>query len=348
MQFLQQLSVALGPRWIEYVVFAALVVIFLIIDIKSGSDKPVPILKAAIWSVIWISVSLGFACYIYWQEDYEKAFLFVTAYSLEKTLAVDNLFVFIAIFGSFNVPEKYHHRILHWGIIGALFFRALFIGLGAGLLYGAGAAGEYNLFGVKFKLTQIVFFIFGVVILWSVYGLFNAVRGAGDDDDEEVDYTNHWGVSIIKKLLPGRVAVKLDGHNFFTGIKTDKGIKWGVTPLFLCLIVIEISDILFAFDSVPAIFAVTQETFLVYTSNIFAVLGLRSMYFLLTAAKRSLVHLEKAVFVILGFIGLKMMGLAFNVLHVPAAVSLGVVLGLLAIGILASFIWPGEPEEAKE
>lgn len=347
MQFMQQMAAWFGPRWIEYAVFIVLVVIFLAIDIRTGSDKPVPIGKAAIWSVIWIAVSMGFAGYIALQEGPDKAFLFVTAYSLEKTLAVDNLFVFIAIFGSFSVPDKYHHRILHWGILGALIFRALFIGLGAGLLYGAGAAGEYNIGGVKFKLTQIVFFIFGVIILWSVYGLFKAVRG-DEDDEEEVDYTNHWGVSIVKKLLPGRVAVKLDGHNFFTGIKTDNGIKWGVTPLFLCLFVIEISDILFAFDSVPAIFAVTQEPFLVYTSNIFAVLGLRSMYFLLTAAKRALVHLEKAVFIILGFIGLKMMGLAFDVIHVPAAVSLGVVLGLLFIGIAASFIWPGEPEEAEE
>ena len=155
-------------------------------------------------------------------------------------------------------------------------------------------------------------------------------------EHEIVDYTHHWAGSKAAKIMP--VSKTLDGHNFFTKIDG----RWHMTPLFLCLIMVEMADVMFAFDSVPAIIAITQEPFLVYTSNIFAILGLRSMYFLLAAAKRYLIHLEKAVIAILAFIGIKMLVQVFSGKHLSPTVSLSVVIGLLAVGIIGSFIFPGK------
>jgi tellurite resistance protein TerC len=336
------LSFFFSSTFWQVVIFALLIVGFLYLDIKTGDrEKPVSMMKAGVWSVVWVAVSLLFAGYVAYERDWKQATLFVTAYVLEKSLAVDNLFVFMAIFSSFRVAERLHHRILHWGIIGALIFRAVFIGLGVGILFGADALGRITVGNINIKFQQIVFFFFGVVILWSTYGLLKVVSGDKKDADEEENYADHWAVRLLRRLFPARFATHHDGGKFFTRIAGPDGRRsLAVTPLFLCLVVIEVSDIMFAFDSVPAIFAVTQDPFLVYTSNIFAVLGLRSMYFLVAAAKRSLVHLEKAVFVILGFIGIKMLALSFDALHIHPLVSLGVILTALAAGVAASFIWP--------
>ncbi len=322
---------------VHFFVFLSLVVGFLWIDLASGrANRPVSMAKAAVWSAIWVAVSLMFAGYVATVRGVEDAVLFVTAYALEKSLAVDNLFVFMAIFAAFAIPEHLHHRILYWGIIGALLFRALFIGLGVGLLFGAGAIGAITLFGLRIELQRVVFFGFGLAILWSVYALS---RAGHRKDEAATDYTNHWAVRFLRRFFPHRIAVQLDRGRFLTKVTDTNGVaRHALTPAFLCLLVIEASDILFAFDSVPAIFAVTQDPFLVYTSNIFAVLGLRSMYFLVAAAKRALVHLDKAVFVILAFIGVKMLALAFDWFHLPPVVSLSVVLGLLTLGVVTSLV----------
>jgi tellurite resistance protein TerC len=329
---------------IHFVVFITLVIGFLWIDLASGrTDRPVSMLKAATWSVIWVVVSLAFTGYIASVRGTDDALLFLTAYALEKSLAVDNLFVFLAIFSAFAIPEYLHHRILYWGIIGALLFRALFIGLGVGLLFGAKALGTLHIFGWHIELQRVVFFGFGLVILWSVYALF---RAGHKDVSEETDYTNHWAVRFLRQFFPNRIATQLDRGRFLTRVTDGQGCSyWAFTPAFLCLLVIEASDIMFAFDSVPAIFAVTQDPFLVYTSNIFAVLGLRSMYFLVAAAKRMLIHLDKAVFVILLFIGIKMLALALDWFHLPPLVSLTIVLSLLGLGVGASLLHrsPNQP-----
>ncbi|MFQ3581600.1 MAG: TerC/Alx family metal homeostasis membrane protein [Chloracidobacterium sp.] len=328
---------------VHFLVFITLVIVFLWIDLASGQgDRPVSMTKAAVWSVIWVAVSLGFAGYVAVTRGNDDAVLFITAYALEKSLAVDNLFVFMAIFSAFAIPEYLHHRILYWGIIGALLFRALFIGLGVGLLFGAGALGTLTVFGLPIEPQRVIFFLFGLVILWSVYALFRA--GHRGTTEEAPDYTNHWAVFFLRQFFPNRIATQLDRGRFLTKVVDGQGNhRHALTPAFLCLLVIEASDIMFAFDSVPAIFAVTQDPFLVYTSNIFAVLGLRSMYFLVAAAKRMLIHLDKAVFIILAFIGVKMLALAFDWFHLPPLVSLGVVLGLLALGVGASlFVRPGQ------
>lgn len=332
------LASAAASHPVHFVVFITLVIGFLWIDLAAGkTDRPVSMSKAATWSVIWVAVSLAFAGYVAWIRGTDDAVLFLTAYALEKSLAVDNLFVFLAIFSAFAIPEYLHHRILYWGIIGALIFRAIFIGLGVGLLFGAQALGTLTIFGWHIELQRMVFFGFGLVILWSVYALFRA--GQKEATEEETDYTNHWAVRFLRQFFPNRIATQLDRGRFMTKVVDGQGRRYrAFTPAFLCLLVIEASDIMFAFDSVPAIFAVTQDPFLVYTSNIFAVLGLRSMYFLVAAAKRMLVHLDKAVFVILLFIGIKMLALALDWFHLPPLVSLGVVLGLLALGVGGSFL----------
>lgn len=284
-------------------------------------DEPVSLKNAIAWSIIWVLVSIGFAGYIYQNHGAEKASLFLSGYLLEKSLSVDNLFVFMAIFASFTVKDEYQHRILYFGILGALVLRFVFVAAGTSLL----------LFG------EWVMLLFGALVLWSAWQMYNS---GGDDGEEIEDYTDHWSVRIAKKFF--RVHPHRVGHSFFT----TQNSQLHVTPLFLCLVAVEISDVMFAFDSVPAVIAITQEPFLVYTSNIFAILGLRSMFFLLAAAKRYLCHLEKAVIGILVFIGAKMIASFFG-FHISPNISLVVVLIGLTIGVVASIVFP-EPEEELE
>ena len=338
----------------EVIPFIVIVFGALWLDLNAHKkDEPISLKDATIWSLIWVALSVGFAAYIWQNHGSEKASLFLSGYLLEKSLSVDNLFVFMAIFASFGIKGAVQHRILYFGILGALILRFLFVAAGTSLLL----LGNYILLG------------FGLLVLWSAWQMYNA---GGDDDEEKEDYTDHWSVKIAKKFL--RVHPFRDGHNFFT----TQDSKLHVTPLFLCLVAMEISDVMFAFDSVPAVIAITQEPFLVFTSNIFAILGLRSMYFLLEAAKRYLCHLESAVIGILVFIGFKMilgffekikgtslteaphrnfpftdfalpdfLNNFFNTLHISANFSLAVVLVGLVIGVVASIMYPA-PEEDME
>jgi tellurite resistance protein TerC len=257
--------------------------------------------------------------------------LFLSGYLLEQSLSVDNLFVFIAIFTSFAVRDSTQHRILYSGIIGAVVLRFVFIGLGTTLLI----AGQLHPL-----MHSAVYALFGVLVLFSAYQMTRALRA---DDGEIEDYTNHWSVRWTRKLLP--VHPRLDGARFFT----HQDGRWKATPLFLCLVTVEASDLAFAFDSVPAVIAVTREPFLVYTSNIFAILGLRSLYFVLNAARRYLCHLEKAVVAILVFIGVKLLIDAFHAqisaligrpVEISPGHSLVIVLVMLAAGVLASLLFP--------
>lgn len=306
----------------EVIPFIVIVFGALWIDLYAHKkDEPVSLKNAIAWSIIWVLVSIGFAGYIYQNHGAEKASLFLSGYLLEKSLSVDNLFVFMAIFASFSVKDEYQHRILYFGILGALVLRFIFVAAGTSLL----------LFG------EWVLLLFGALVLWSAWQMY---KSGGDDGEEIEDYTDHWSVRIAKKFF--RVHPHRVGHNFFT----SQNSQLHVTPLFLCLVAVEISDVMFAFDSVPAVIAITQEPFLVYTSNIFAILGLRSMYFLLAAAKRYLCHLEKAVIGILVFIGAKMIAGFFG-LHISPNISLVIVMLGLTIGVVASIVFP-EPEEEME
>jgi tellurite resistance protein TerC len=305
---------------LEILVFCALVVVALIVDLHAHrADKAIPVRSALKWYAFWVALSFGFAWYVWVAHSKDHAALFAAGYLLEVSLSMDNLFVFMAVFAAFAVKDEFQHRVLYYGILGALVLRLIFVSIGTSLLL----LGKWALIG------------FGVFVLWTAWKMWEQSRKS---KEEIVDYTNHWSVRIARRFFP--VHPKVENHNFFTRVD-------GVlhcTPLLLCLVVVEIADVMFAFDSVPAIIAITREPFLVYTSNIFAILGLRSLYFVLAAAKRVLVHLEKAVIVILAFIGVKMLIGAFDIVHIPAMISLAIVGSLLAGGIIASVLFPVKEE----
>ena len=304
--------------WGEAVVFAAIVAAALWIDLRvHREDRAVSLKSAVLWSMLWVSLGLGFAALVGLRHGLGDSLLYLTGYVLEKSLSVDNLFVFLAIFSSFAVRDEYQHRVLYYGVLGAVVLRFLFVAAGASLLFWLG----------PWALTA-----FGLFVLWSAFKLWQESRRP---KEEVVDYSRHWAVRAVRRWLP--VSEALDGHRFFT----RKNGRLMVTPLFLCLVVVEVADVMFAFDSVPAIIAVTEKPFLIYTSNIFAILGLRSLYFVLAAAARRLAHLDKAIIAILFYIGLKMLTQAALGFHIPPLVSLLIVLILLAAGVAGSFIFPG-------
>ncbi|NHV25843.1 TerC/Alx family metal homeostasis membrane protein [Burkholderia sp. D-99] len=322
-------------------VFVGLALAALLLDmVTHRDDKPITLARASVWSVFWVAISLAFAGFLYVQHGAEVASLFVTGYALEKVLSVDNLFVFMAIFAWFKVPDGLRHRILYWGIIGAIVFRGVFVAVGTSLL----ALGPW------------VEIVFALIVAWTAVMMLK-----GGNDDEEEDYSQHLAYRFAKKLFP--VWPKLYGHNFFVSRKKleaevrkgEKGMslaaKGGLfaTPLFLCLVVVEVSDVLFAFDSVPAVIAISREPLIVYSAMLFAILGLRTLYFVLEALKRYLVHLEKAVVVLLFFIAAKLgLNATDHLFHhgisIDPNTSLLIVLAVLAIGILASVIFPEKGE----
>lgn len=328
------------------IVFVCLLVGALFIDLFTHrKDKVISLRSAILWSVFWIVISLLFAVYLFYSYGSEVGSLFITGYALEKVLSIDNLFVMMAIFSWFSIPSKYWHRILYWGIIGAIIFRGIFVIIGTGLL----------------SLGSYVELIFAFVVGWTAVMMLK-----NDDNDEEIeDYSQHLAYRLVKRIFP--VWPKIYGHNFFINKKqvneelaklenkdlvVNSSAKATIfaTPLFLCLAVIEISDVMFAFDSVPAVIAVSREPLIIYSAMMFAILGLRSMYFVLDALKRYLVHLEKSVMVILFFIALKLFLNATDHLwghgyNISASTSLIIVLTILALGIIASLLFPSKSEE---
>lgn len=327
----------------------------LFLDLVQHKDhKEVTWQNAAKWSVFWVATSLGFAGWLMWHHGVdhpEWGSLFLTGYVLEKTLSVDNLVVFIAVFRYFRIQSGLQHRILYWGILGAIVFRAVMVVLGTGLLKVMGPWAEI---------------IFGVFVAWAAIQM---LRGGGDHEGEP-DYESMALVKFFKRFFP--VFPKLVGASFFVdraeaerasagdpSITLAAGVKRWMTPAFVCLLVIEGSDVLFAVDSVPAVIAVSKEPLIVYTAMIFAVLGLRSLYFVVEAMTKYMAHLEKAVIGVLFFIAAKMfVGAAEHLAHLKipwwselpmgtqANYSMVVVLGMLALGVIASFIWPEKDDDS--
>ncbi len=301
----------------EVIIFIIMVAGCLWADLHAHkSDEAISFKNATFWSIIWILLSLIFAGYIAYSFNVEKAEIFLTGYLLEKTLSIDNLFVIMAIFNSFSIKDTMQHRVLYYGILGALVMRLIFIAIGTSLVKAFGA----------YALS-----VFGIFILWTAWKMW---KNLGVKTTEIQDYSQHWSIKFTSRFIP--IHPKIHGHDFFVKISENNRSYWKMTPLFLCLIVIELSDIMFAFDSIPAILAVTQEPFLIYTSNIFAILGLRSLYFLLSAAKKSLHHLEKMVIIILAYIGIKMLLDVMGIIHINPVISLVFILVCLSVGILAS------------
>ncbi len=331
------------------VVFVLLSVGAIVIDLYAHrGEKALTLKNASMWSVFWILVSIAFGGYLWWHHGGEVASLFFTGYALEKVLSVDNLFLMMAVFSWFNIPEGLRHRVLYWGIIGAIVFRMIFVAVGTGLL----ALGPY------------VELLFAIIVGWTAVMMLRKK----EEDTENMDYSNHLAYRWVHKFFP--VFPRLYGHYFFLNrqqlahaqaqmpevrvewreeqkqsVQPLKKGGWVATPLFLCLAVIELSDVMFAFDSVPAVIAVSKEPLIVYSAMMFAILGLRTMYFVLEALKGYLVHLEKAVVALLFFVAFKLGLAATNHLfhhgwEISPNMSLVVVLVVLVMGVVASFVLP--------
>lgn len=326
--------------------FAVTVVIMLLLDLGVFNKKSheVSSKEATIWSVVWISLSMIFSGVVYWVFNtdgtagshaiaVEKFTQYQAAYWIEKALSVDNLFVFILVFGFFKVPKFLHHKVLFWGIIGALIFRAIFIFAGVELI-DLTYLPEMNIFGHPVRIN-VVMTLFGFFL---IYAGIKSWGDGGDDDDE--DYSDTAGAKLIKSFW--KVSDNYDGDKFFT---IQNGIRMA-TPLLVVVAVIEFTDVLFAVDSIPAIFAISKDPFILYTSNIFAILGLRSLYFLLANFIHMFSKLPYGLAIILAFIGVKMLIAPWY--HISSPVSLGIVGGVLVISVLLSVIFPDKKEEEKE
>lgn len=300
-----------------WIIFLLIIAAFLAIDLGvfHKADAVVSLREALTWTFIWIALSLIFSIGIYfiYENGYavstshtsgmDATLAFLTGYVIEKSLSLDNIFLFSAIFTFFRIPEKSQHRVLFWGIFGAIVLRGLFIWAGTALI----------------EQFHWVMYVFGAILLLSS---FRMIRQKRDDDNQDVGYL----VYKIKNLFP--ISQRLHGKRFFICLNG----KILVTPLFVALISVELSDLLFAMDSIPAIFSITRDPFIVYTSNIMAILGLRSLYFALAALLRKFTALKYSIAFILGFSGLKI--LLDEIYRIPVIPSLLVILVALAIGIL--------------
>jgi tellurite resistance protein TerC len=294
--------------WIGFLIFV-FAMLALDLGVIHRKAHEVSLREAAVWSVIWVTLALIFNYGVYTWFGPVRGLEFLTGYVVEKALSVDNIFVFVLLFSIFKVPAAYQHRVLFWGILGALIMRAIFIALGAALI--ASFHWVIYLFGVFLVIT-------GIKMLLH--------KGA------EMDPAHNPVFRFFKRIVPA--VPEYHGSSFFVRI----GGKWFATPLFLVLIAIELTDLIFAVDSVPAIFGVTEDPFIVFTSNIFAILGLRALYFLLAGVMDKFHYLKVGLSLVLVFVGLKMLGAGFY--KIPIAVSLGVISLLIGGSVLASFIWP--------
>ncbi|CAA9201318.1 Putative membrane-bound redox modulator Alx [Flavobacterium bizetiae] len=320
------------------IVFAVAVVIMLLLDLGIFNKKShvVTNKEAITWSLVWISLAMIFSGLIYHFAGAAKFYEFQSAYWIEKALSVDNLFVFILVFKFFDVQNENKHKVLFWGIIGALVLRAIFIFSGAFLI-------ELTYLNKLLSLVGVEGFKYDINLIMTAFGLFLVYAGikswsAGDDDDEE-DYNNTRGARLIRKFFS--VSDKYDGDKFFT---YENGKKLA-TPLLVVVAVIEFTDLLFAVDSIPAIFAISNDPFILYTSNIFAILGLRALFFLLDNFIHLFSKLQYGLAIILSFIGVKMIIAPFY--HIDSIYSLIVIGGILVISVVLSILLP-EPKEATE
>ncbi len=312
--------------WMFYAGFLVFVLAMLALDlgIFNRKDHVVSFKEATVWSVIWVALALVFAGGFYWYtlskfgaEIAQTSTLeFLTGYVLEYSLSVDNIFIFVLVFSYFGIPAKYKHRVLFYGILGALFFRAVFIALGSALM----------------QFHWVIYLFGGFLIITGIKMMFSS--------SEEIEPEKNLLIRIFRKFMP--VTNKIDGKSFFLKISE----RWHATPLFIALLFLEATDIIFAVDSVPAIFAVTSEPFIVFTSNIFAILGLRSLYFMLAGVIDKFYLLKYGLAVVLVFVGLKMVWL--NDLFggkFPISYSLAFIVTVIALSITLSLVFPRAREQ---
>ena len=305
---------------IVWISFLVAILLFLALDLGVFNKTPriISTKEASKWTAIWVTLSFLFSVIIYWLygnhyisnpdglKPVAASIKYITGYLIELSLSVDNIFVIAIIFAAFRIPKKYQHRVLFWGILGAIIFRGLMIYFGVLLIH-------------KFSWTT---YIFGIFLI------FTAVKMLFTKKEEEFEPKKSFVYRILRKIIP--VTSHIDGEHFFVKRRHITA----ATPLFVALIVIEVMDVIFALDSVPAILAITSDPFLVFSSNIFAILGLRSMYFFLANMLEKFAHLEYSLIVILSFVGFKM--LSHDFVEIPEWFSLAFIALSLLIGIIVS------------
>ena len=300
------------PMW-AWILFYALVIVMLYADLKLFGRKgqhEVNISEALKMTAVWIIVSLIFCGGIWYFEGDNKAMEFLAGYLIEKSLSMDNLFVFLMLFSFFGVQRKYQHEVLFWGIFGALILRSIFIFAGAAMV----------------QRFEWILGVFGVFLIYTGIKMFS------HKDDESVDPSKNIFVKLFKKFFP--VTDQMHEDKFFI---VEQG-KRLATPLFIALLVIETTDVAFAVDSIPAVFSVSRDPFIVLTSNIFAILGLRALYFALAAVAKYFKYLKYGLGIILSFVGVKMLLDLFGIYEVPTWMSLLIIFGILVLSMLASYV----------
>ncbi len=316
--------------WI-WVSFIAIIIVFLALDLGvfHKHEHEIRSKEAATWTAIWVTVALGFSGVIYWLFDSgltenpnglspgTATLKYITGYLIELSLSIDNVFVIAVIFSAFSIPPIYQHRVLFWGILGAIVFRGLMI------LFGVALINQFDW----------IIYVFGVFLLYTAYRMYRS-------DEHEFNPQNSWVFRQLKKIFP--ITTYIEGNAFFV---RQLGIN-SATPLFVALMVIEITDILFALDSIPAILAITSDPFIVFSSNILAILGLRSMYFLVSRMLQKFRYINYSLVVILAFVGLEM--LFSHQLPIKEWISLTVIVISLTAGILASIYIPEKSEGGPE
>ncbi len=322
-----------------WVGFGALIFIMLSLDLGLFNRKShtVTYRESAIWSSVWVSLALLFAGVVFWHLGKQKGVEFVTGYLIELSLSVDNLFVFLLVFAYFKVPAKYQHRVLFWGVMGALVMRIAMILLGTALI----------------RQFNWVIYLFGAFLVVTGVKMFS-------QEETEIEPEHNPIVKLVTRFIP--ITRHYDGEKFFT---MENGRRTG-TLLLLVLVIVEVTDLVFAVDSIPAIFGITTDTFIIYTSNVFAIMGLRSLYFLLAGVVEKFHYLKLGLAIVLTFIGVKMLlpliskGVAYALdsagagaaaefvrhhgNHIPIGIALGFVATVLAGSVVASLLWPKRAE----
>jgi tellurite resistance protein TerC len=301
--------------WI-WVGFGAFIMLMLSIDLGLFNRKAhtVTYKEAAIWSSVWVTLAMIFAGIVFWHQGTQRGLEFLTGYLIELSLSVDNLFVFLLIFSYFQVPSKFQHRVLFWGVMGALVMRATMILVGAALV----------------ERFHWVIYIFGAFLVYTGIRMFT-------QEEKEVHPEQNPLVRLVTRYVP--ITRHYEGENFFTRVDG----RLSGTLLLLVLVIVEVTDLVFAVDSIPAIFAVTTDRFILYTSNVFAILGLRSLFFLLAGVVEKFHYLKIGLAIVLTFIGVKMLVVAAGI-NIPIGVSLVVVAIVLLGSVAASIIWPQRAE----
>jgi tellurite resistance protein TerC len=307
------------PDYVSWILFAAVVGGLLFVDlfVFHRDAHAVRMKEAGIWVTIWVSLGLAFGAWIFLTRGSTSGAEYLAGYLIEYSLSMDNVFVFAVLFAYFGVPAQYQHRLLFWGVLGAIVFRAIFILAGIGLL----------------EAFHFIIYVFGALLLFTAWRMVTA-------GTENMDPSKNPVLRLLRRVIP--VTNEFHGQRFFTRIDG----RLTATPLFAALIVIETSDIMFAIDSVPAILAITQDTFIVFTSNAFAIMGLRSLYFLLAGLIERFEYLKYGLAALLAFAGVKM--LLSDVFHIDVWVSLGIILTILVVSVVVSLLATRDREVPDE